>query len=308
MQFNLFNKFKLDITKNEEEVKGKITVAYAPDDRFADIALVSMMSLLEHTRRKVEIIIMYSKLSEKSFWKFNSLKRYKNCKLSYICVNEDYFEEFPIAHWLTVQAWFRTKIPDWRPDLDKVIYLDCDTFFMDDIAKLWRKDISNVLAAVVRDVYGSAAQTQKLGLKSGCYFNSGVMYINCKKWRENNLFEVIKAYVLEHPELLGASDQDALNKILDEDKRMLPQKFNYLEVWWQNCYHEYEGKEIVTYEWAKRKPVIVHFTAWKPSEFRSYHSFKDAWWQVAKRSVSYVELLENYKKSADAYFIEKGRS
>ena len=103
----------------------KLSIAYAPDDGYINMTVVSMFSTVQNNvDSEIEFIILYSKLTEDSINKLNSIKSKFNCNIRYIKIDESEFYEFPMSKWVTVQAWFRIKIPDLCPDLDKVLYLD----------------------------------------------------------------------------------------------------------------------------------------------------------------------------------------
>jgi len=283
----------------EKEV---ISIAYAMNDKHAELALISMISVLENTKSNIEFLIAYSNLSNENIKLFKSLKKYQNCKISMLKIDESEFDFLPISKWVTLETWYRIKFANIKTNLDKLIYLDCDTLAKEDIKQLWDIDVSNYLITGVNDVYGCEYAANKLEMKTFDYFNAGVLLINCKKWREENIFNKIKEFSKQNYDKLTAADQDAINKITDGNKLPIHQKFNYLEVWWQNNHHEYKDDELKTYNEAKLKPVIIHFTAYKPTLLKNKHSFKDLWWEYAKKSDIYLELLESYKNNADSFF------
>jgi len=279
--------------KNSFE-KEYIPVFYAPDDKCTPLALTSMISIMENTDKNVHFIILYSGLSKESRKCLDTIKKYKNCKLSYKAIRKGIFKGFPVAGWVTVNTWFRCLIPDLYAMFDKAIYLDCDTLLNGDIFEFYNIDILDKFLAAITDVWGAKNYIKRLNMKSTSYFNAGVLLINCKKWRENNIFEKIKDCALDD-ETIKYSDQDVLNKIIDEDKLVLSPKYNYLEGWWHNYYNEYEGWELTEYNKAKTQPLIIHFTGTKPNTLKSKHSFKEKWWQYFKKSRCYIDFLENYR-------------
>ena len=60
----------------ELQQQEKISVAYAPDDKYTLYTLISMISIMENTDREVDFIIMYSHLKKESvaildtIWRF----------------------------------------------------------------------------------------------------------------------------------------------------------------------------------------------------------------------------------------------
>lgn len=292
---------------NNIDGKTSIPVAFAPDDNFALMTLISMVSIAKNTNRNIDFLILYSKLSEKSFEILKFVTTYSHCKVTFVEIDADIFKEFQNASWVTIQAWFRVLIPDILKNASKAIYLDCDTMAHGDIAELYDIDVNDTLIGAVREVWNVKAWCDRLKLKSNYIFNSGMMLINCDKWRSVNLFEKLKDCALNNP-TIKYGDEDCLNFVIDEDKKGLSTKFNYIETWWFNYFHEYTGDEALDYEQSKRNPVIIHFTGVKPFHPKSRHSFRNEWWQIAKETPYYTMLLEKYRTDCENYVDELGRN
>ena len=108
----------------------RLTIAYAPDDKYMNMTIVSMISAIENNKdSEIEFLILYSSLSDESIQKLEDLKNKYNIQLRMIKMDESEFKDLPLSKWVTVQAWFRIRIPDLCPDLQKVLYLDCDSNF-----------------------------------------------------------------------------------------------------------------------------------------------------------------------------------
>ncbi len=277
-----------------------IPVAYAPDDKYVWLTLISMVSVAENTKQKIDFIILYSYLSDESMKILDFINTYEHCRISYIQINMNIFKNFKNASWVTVQAWFRVLIPSIFNYTNKAIYLDCDTMLRGDIKEFYDIDIDDVLVGAVTDIWNIKSNAKRLKMKSDSYFNSGVLLINCKKWREENLFEKIKQNAIDNPDIKHG-DQDTLNFVIDENKKVLSKRYNYLETWWNNYYKEYEGDDLTDYEQSAQDPLIVHFTAFKPYEPKSRHSRRKEWWNYAKKTPYYTKLLERYKDDSERY-------
>ncbi|TKY58573.1 galacturonosyltransferase 9 [Spatholobus suberectus] len=83
-------------------------------------------------------------------------------------------------------------------DVDRVIYLDSDLVVVDDVRKLWRATLSTSSRVVAAPEYCHANFTKYFtdrfwsspvlprvfGSRRVCYFNTGVMVMDLRKWRE----------------------------------------------------------------------------------------------------------------------------
>lgn len=272
----------------------KISIAYAPDDNYVNQTVVSMKSALEHNEQ-VEFIIMYSKLSAESMQKLGAV----GGSLRLIKMDESQFADLTLSKWVTVQAWFRIKLPDLCKDLDKVLYLDCDTLIRGNLDELFSLDLTDKYLAGVKDVWGVSKYVKRLDMKSGVYVNSGMLLFNCDYCRKEHFFDKVVDFAKNNAKIIEFCDQDSINKVVDEHKLVISPKYNLMDTWWRGGYYEFEGKEETEYLQAKENPVIVHLTGLKPAFKGCGNKFKDEWWEVAKKTKIYDELLRDYMASKE---------
>ncbi len=272
----------------------KISIAYAPDDNYVNQTVVSMKSALEHNEQ-VEFIIMYSKLSAESMQKLGAV----GGSLRLIKMDESQFADLTLSKWVTVQAWFRIKLPDLCKDLDKVLYLDCDTLIRGNLDELFSMDLTGKYLAGVKDVWGVSKYVKRLGMKSGVYVNSGMLLFNCDYCRKEHFFDKVVDFAKNNAKIIEFCDQDSINKVVDEHKLAISPKYNLMDTWWRGGYYEFEGEEEAEYLHAKENPVIAHLTGLKPAFKGCGNKFKDEWWEVAKKTKIYDELLKDYMASKE---------
>lgn len=272
----------------------KISIAYAPDDNYVNQTVVSMKSALEHNEQ-VEFIIMYSKLSAESMQKLGAV----GGSLRLIKMDESQFADLTLSKWVTVQAWFRIKLPDLCKDLDKVLYLDCDTLIRGNLDELFSLDLTDKYLAGVKDVWGVSKYVKRLGMKSGVYVNSGMLLFNCDYCRKEHFFDKVVEFAKNNAKIIEFCDQDSINKVVDEHKLVISPKYNLMDTWWRGGYYEFEGKEETEYLQAKENPIIAHLTGLKPAFKGCGNKFKDEWWEVAKKTKIYDELLRDYMTSKE---------
>ena len=272
----------------------KISIAYAPDDNYVNQTVVSMKSALEHNEQ-VEFIIMYSKLSAESMQKLGAV----GGSLRLIKMDESQFADLTLSEWVTVQAWFRIKLPDLCKDLDKVLYLDCDTLIRGNLDELFSLDLTDKYLAGVKDVWGVSKYVKRLDMKSGVYVNSGMLLFNCNYCRKEHFFDKVVDFAKNNAKIIEFCDQDSINKVVDEYKLVISPKYNLMDTWWRGGYYEFEGEEEAEYLQAKENPVIAHLTGLKPAFKGCGNKFKDEWWEVAKKTKIYDELLRDYMSSKE---------
>lgn len=252
-------------------------IAYAPDENYVGLTVVSMVSVLENNRGEdIEFIILHSGLPLSAIQKLEWVKTYKPCQIRYIEINRSDFENYPTVCWVSTAAWFRIKIADLCPDCDKVLYLDSDTLVRKSLRELFNINLGNNYIATFNYKCPSYIK-----LKSKTYFNSGVILINCKLWREENVFKKIENYVQIHGNNIKCADQDVLNAICDERKHYLSEEYNYCEP------HFRKEENLIRKVDAK----IVHFIGPNPNRFTCINSYKQEWLEYAIKTPCYDEFV-----------------
>ena len=189
------------------------------------------------------------------------------------------FSSMPLLPNLTHAAYYRLLIPQILPgDINKVLYLDSDIIVRHSLLSLWETDIDGYAVAAVNDFLESIIRTYNrlkyppyLG-----YFNSGVLLLNLKYWRANDVHSEIISFMKNHYEDILFCDQDILNYVLRERKKCLPIKYNlqtcFLLVL-DRCDFDYWKYEHDVLE-ARKDPVILHYTYTKPWQKGSFHPFQ----------------------------------
>ncbi len=167
------------------------------------------------------------------------------------------------SHIRSLVAYYRLFLGVLLPaDIDRVLYLDGDIIVRGSLKGLFDIDLEGVSVAAVADAgQWDASRYQTLGYPSSYgYFNSGVLLINLKYWREHDLLNDFINFATSYPERLKCHDQDVLNFTLRDTKLSLPLKYNlqngflYNELVIDNSYCD-ELKEAIG------NPVILHYTA-----------------------------------------------
>lgn len=168
----------------------------------------------------------------------------------------------------------RMFIGECIPDDVNVVYLDTDVLVLDDLGPLFDLDMgSNVFAAVseaeCRNGVCDPKDCDLFPPGAEFYFNSGVMVINLRVFREGGYLEKAIAWHRENHMRSKLHDQDVLNGISVGKTIRLPLKFNYGDGWlarFMKCGkgdHTWRGNRPDEVLEAIRHPVVVHFVGHK---------------------------------------------
>ena len=103
-------------------------------------------------------------------------------------------------------------------NINRVIYLDSDIIIKGSLDELWAVDLEKCIIAAVTDpiVNNDRSVREKIRLApESKYFNTGVLVIDLRHWRDARLGERALDFLVNHPELITWWDQCALNHILN---------------------------------------------------------------------------------------------
>lgn len=189
-----------------------IEIVMASDSNYFQHMAVAIMSILSNTNEKTSFHILVSEKSDKQKLILDMVEGH-NCTLEFLCIEDMYIDSFKLAYHFTKEAYYRIKIPELFPQLEKVIYIDCDLVVEGNIEKLWEIDIGDYpVAAVVNPFF---TRGEVLGINDPeDYFNSGVLVINIQYWNRNKIISKIISYIILNSNIIEMIDQDALNAVL----------------------------------------------------------------------------------------------
>ena len=161
-------------------------------------------------------------------------------------------------------AIYKFFIPDIFSHLNKILYLDSDILIQQDLTSLYDTDLKDTYVGVVKDImtiYGVHTHLKKLNFTGEAYFNSGMILMNLKKMREDNIPQKLINYRLN--KWNHFMDQDAFNMVLNGKVTFLPLKYNLL-----NCFFRflpikklqkfYQEKFPITITGNYKKAVVLH--------------------------------------------------
>ncbi len=283
----------------------KINIVFASDDNYAQHIAVVIASIMAKTKEKVCFFVINDNISSEKITKLKNTAVKLNTTVEFIAVPEEQFKNVYLSGHVSKAAYFRLALADIMPDdIEKVIYLDVDLLVCDDIKNLWQNDIKKYALAAVPD-FGIMASNrlcrqkkEVIGLPKGKeYFNSGVLLINLKKWRQENYTKQILEIINENQ--FPHHDQDALNKLfmnnwltLDLRWNIIPPVYNLFP---KVLFNKFFRKQALE---AKRNPAIVHYAGrYKPWEFALHAGFNDMYYKYLKQTAFVDERMPQPSKN-----------
>ena len=258
----------------------RIPICFSTDHGFVMPTGVALLSILKCSEDcDLDIFILHSNsVTEADKEQLRSIVSNGNDrqnKLDLINMGEVFKDSFEIRG-ITHAAYYRLLLPWVLPKYDKVLYCDGDVIFKKSIKFLYNEPIGdNYCAGVSLYLYDGKTFEQyskRIGVSPEGYVNSGVMIINLKKMRDDNLGPLFEKMANEGK--YKYVDQDIINIVCEHKVKMLPFRYNVMPTM------DIDEDEI----------CIIHYAGLKPWKFFTRH-WSD-WWCVYRESPFYDNLLE----------------
>lgn len=169
---------------------------------------------------------------------------------------------------ISVESYYRLFMSDILPaEIDKALWLDCDIIVAGDLKELWNEDISDCAVGVVPDFENNNVHIMnRLGYDATYgYFNAGVLLINLKYWKTENVIPVFANYISNNYEKLFYHDQDVLNYVFHDQKKELNVRYNFQTTFlYRTELRNFSCKYFAQVDSEFKSPCIIHFTDNKP--------------------------------------------
>jgi lipopolysaccharide biosynthesis glycosyltransferase len=209
------------------------------------------------------------------------------------------------SHHITHTAYLRLMAARLLPDsIEKVIYLDSDVLVVDDLTKMWEMDLEDNYCLAATDIscpfidareikdpelqackpwinaISPVANWKDLGIDgSANYFNSGVMVLNLKKWRQENVEQRLFECLRKNSSYVWCWDQYALNVVFAGKWGQLPLRWNQGAHVFEYPSEEYSPVDRDSFESMRDRPAIIHYTTeWKPWDFQPFHPLRETYY------------------------------
>jgi lipopolysaccharide biosynthesis glycosyltransferase len=168
----------------------KISVAYGLDNKYTYPTLISILSILENSSRYTfytfYLLVEKNKFKEENKEKFIRLeKKYDRCKVIIIELTNENLSNARITKRYPLATYYRLLLAKLIPKVNKIIYLDGDTLVFTDLTQMINLKMNkNIILGFVDDSYKKA---KKFGIKTYKYITCGVLLIDLKKMRKENI-------------------------------------------------------------------------------------------------------------------------
>lgn len=272
-----------------------MNILYTCDNNYVWQMGISLVSLFEsHPNKKINIYLICTGLSEVNKEKLNELVDKYSQNIRYIDLSE--LSLCPIlksnGRWplICYARLFAYKV---LKDVNRLLYLDCDTVVLSNIESLFSDKYSSFPIYGAKDFIGDYYK-KLIGMsKNSVNINGGVILFNLNLYKELNPDDKIISFLKDYGKRISYADQDVLNGTFWREFGFLDAKYDVMSIMKCFSYSEilklkhptacYTKKEV---DEASHSPCIIHYTG--------NYRFKRPWFHNSNHP--YKNYFDYYKK------------
>lgn len=281
---------------NKKPEKNAFPVAFITDKSYFDTMLLAAWTLVEHQDTPYQIYFLLSSCSEEQ-------KQYATCLFPHAGIQTVPESQLPFTErsgsHLSKTTLLKFALPNFFPDLDRLLFLDCDVLIQGDLHELQEWPLDNSPLAAVRDaavIHSPYFQRTIFPLShSHDYINAGVMLLNLKYMRDNNCIPDLEKMAFESPHL-AYHEQDILNILFADKMSFLPPKYNSMpKVSSDGMLTDLQLAEIhkMSVTFYQKQKVAIYHLAGPDKPWNTSGAFKYTLWREEKeRFEKYCKLFK----------------
>ena len=234
-----------------------MNIVFCINFKYLTKAGILITSILSNDRQSFFNFYLFSAdISQKDLEILKKLKeKFSNFSINLINIDTSSFKNLPLnlSH-ISLEAYFRWFIPQFLPKEEKALYMDVDMIVTGKINQLYAIDLNDFYVAAAPELYADQINYKKnIGLKKeDLYVNSGVLLMNLKLWRQENLTQKLLKKSIEMGAKATYMDQDILNVVCKNRIKEISPKYNYTMAWIKANTIKMKNVFIIHYTGAKK--------------------------------------------------------
>lgn len=265
-----------------------MNILYTVNDKFVPQLGAGICSVCENNRQVEEIhfYVFSSGITSQNKVELQQLAKSYERDITIIEIKDiqEYLDfEFDTLGWnqVILARLFMSKIlPE---SVDKILYMDGDTIVRGSLKELWELDLKGKTLGMSIEPTANRQRKNELGLEEKYYYNSGVLLVDLKRWRQMKAEELIIDFYREKKGNLFAPDQDAINGALKDEIIPIFPKYNFCNIYYQYPYRflckltrplKYFSE--IEFVESLNNPIIIHFLGEeRPWRKGNTHKYRD---------------------------------
>lgn len=284
-----------------------MNLVYSVDDKYIIPMYVSIKSFLSnHQDQGHKIFVIHKPVSQSNIFEVNKLVAQFNSEIIWIPF-ESITSDLPRIEGFSESSFSRLFLTDLPGEMNKVLYVDCDTCFNGNVSSFYEQSLTGYDLSAVFDMVKLKFRTS-IGLApDDYYYNAGIILVNLKSWRKNNLKRKFINLIQEFDGRVPHNDQGVINAICKGKIKAAKMNYNVTTgmfgLSWDKIVKHFELKSFYSkeeFDKALQNPLIIHFTEGvygRPWQKGSTHPYKSLYLKYLSNSpFEDVEFSEPVRK------------
>ncbi len=248
-------------------LSNKINVCLACDDNYSKYAGVVIASILANANHDdaLAIYILDGGISETKKEEILSLKSIKDCEFNFVDIDESMFTEYSkikTHSYVSIATYYRLKLTSLLPDVDRIIYFDCDMVINSSLRELFNTELDNYSIAGVKDI------NRKMVKENPSYVNAGMLVFNLKNMRADGVEDEFLNWTIQHSDTIAVGDQEIINEVLKGKIKLVDARWNV------------QSSNFVNRSSYMKTPSVIHFVSKKkPWHWASFSYHRDLYFK-----------------------------
>lgn len=308
----------------------RIPIMFCFNNNYCIPAATCFISIMEHASKSCDyhFYVLHSDITdEHQQMLLDDMKRFKNCHLEFVDMNNKYEEEYNKiqnhSHF-SKELLYKLSCATIFDKEEKIIITDVDVVFLGDIAKMYDafetnedfyyagiSGIKTKKPSIYRgDLYNKFTENEKEKLEDGV--GAGFLLMNLSKIRNDKKETEMMTFLMDNSDRLIQIEQDVINITCYKHIKKMP---HYYMV----CSYEYDSymtesdydmikdpTDIDIEKYALENPLQLHYaTPIKPWKYTDCTK-SEIWFEYFNKSVfseKYLNTIKKNKKSVNSFFV-----
>ena len=273
----------------EDKGYAEYHICYNVNDGYVHIMGASIISVLENNEKCNFVFHIFTDgISRENLEKLQQLAEQWHCNCIIYVLNMTVFQDFHIKvkrfSRITYGRLCMPKILAGK--VKRYVYIYADAMCVRPLKVLFSLDLQGAAMGAVSERESAVSyRAGYLKLKSGKYFNDGVMVVDVDEWEKQHITEKAFSYQNEPPKRFLGQSQDVLNLVFDGKNYFLPPVYNVYDGGKND-----DAAAVIVHWTGRRKPwqmVLSRFDR----QWRTYNKLSP--WETITNTLP-IKKPENY--------------
>ena len=267
----------------------KINIAFAIDAKYTP-HLEALLKSICYYNKNVNFYVLHNDIPQEWFEGIQCKLKKMGNNLFSIYISDDIFKDYKtLEHISSSSSYYRLMIPKLINE-ERVLYLDSDIIVNGPLYDFYYSNLNGAPVGVVKD-YGMGEYFPFPYLDASIsrnYFNSGVLLIDCVKWRNEGLVDILLQTVEKYGNQVLYGDQCILNIVLREKAKYYSFNENAQVQYIEAIKQQYGTNQVKL----DIPPTIIHYAAkHKPWDNQNIELFeREKYWFFRHLDWAYLIL------------------